>query len=112
MKTEEILATLKPVADAIGVAVSELWKIFTRQYLVKGIAQLFSGIVFSAVTYYLGKYLLVISLNYLFLVIPLVIWSVLFFYSAIPLVFNPAYYAIEDILKKLKGVKNDSSNSY
>jgi len=109
MTTEDVMKALEPIAKGIGIAVSELWKIFTRQYFIKGVSQLFAGIVSGLGTYFLGRYLIPIGIVNTVLVVAGVIWSLMFFYSAIPLLFNPQYFALNDIIEKIKGVKKGSS---
>lgn len=91
---ESVETALQTIAKGVGVAVTELWKIFVRQYVVKGISELF-----TAATLYTTAYFM----------LPLGWWALIpvvlakpFMYGAIMLLGNPAYYAINDITKRVK----------
>ena len=98
-KVKEVsdLATkaVEAVAKSLGVATVELWKIFVRQYIVKGLAN-----VFVAIVLYVAAYLLWGAIG-LFALIPISIATTIV-YMAIPYIGNPQYYAIEDITTRVK----------
>lgn len=98
----EIPATVRDgieaIAKGIGVAAVELWSIFVRQYVVKGITEIFTALVLIGAGIFLAT-----QLGY---------WSIIpfaaalpFCYGAIMLVGNPKYYAIQDIIEKIKSLK-------
>lgn len=112
MKLDEVLKSLDPLAKTLGVAVTELWKIFCRQYLVKGVSQLFSGIIFIIGAIFMGIYLVPISNWLIIAVIGVSIWSILFIHSSIPYLFNCSYYALDDLMDRIKGETKDDSRRY
>lgn len=95
---ESIRAGIEALAKGLGVAALELWSIFVRQYVVKGLTELFTGISLSILAWVLHG---VIGW---FALIPVAI-AHLFFYGAILLLGNPKYYAISDISSKIKEIK-------
>lgn len=105
MDIDDVMKVLEPLAKGLGIAVKEIWGVFVKQYLVKGISQLFSGIVFGVAAYEtainfseIGKWVFVVIAG---------VTSLLFVYSSIPLIFNPKYEAIDDIIHKIKTKKSD-----
>lgn len=91
---------IESVADVLGVAVTELWTIFVKQYVVRGITELFTAIILFTVAY------LIKDLVHWYALIPAGI-GLLFVYGSIPLLVNPKYYAIDDVYDKVKNFKND-----
>lgn len=95
---ETIKAGVEAIAKAMGVAAVELWSIFVRQYVVKGITEVFTALVLIGagvhIAYVFGYWAL----------IPLAL-ALPFCYGAIMLLGNPRYYAIQDITKKIKELK-------
>lgn len=95
---ESIKAGVEAIAKAMGVAAVELWSIFVRQYVVKGITEVFTAVVLIGagifIAYQVGYWAL----------IPFAL-SLPFCYGAIMLLGNPKYYAINDITKKIKELK-------
>lgn len=89
---------VEALAKGLGVAAIELWSIFVRQYIVKGLTQLLTGIIFLGVGIFLS-----FNVGY-YSIIPMVI-SIPFFYGTIMLLVNPKYYAITDITNKIKEIK-------
>lgn len=98
---EKVLKALEPLAKGLKVAVSELWGIFVRQYVVKGISELFTAVLLG-----IGAYMLKDSIHYWALA-PLVI-DIYLIYDVINLLGNPQYFALEDISKKVRDIKNDN----
>jgi len=95
---EQVQEALNRVAQMMGVAVAELWYIFVRQYVVRGLSEVFIGVVFIVVAWTLAP---LVGYWGLLIAAP----SLPFFYGAIQLLGNPKYYAIEDITKKVKELK-------
>lgn len=93
-----VKAGLEALAKGLGVAAIELWAIFVRQFVVKGLLQLFSGIVFIGIGIFLSFVFGYWSLIAFGLSLP-------FFYGAIMLLGNPKYYAISDITDKIGELK-------
>lgn len=96
---ESVQQALEAVAKVLGVAVTELWTIFVRQYVVRGVTEAFTGLVLCVASYFLFP---VIGL---FVLIPLAI-ALMFFYGTIQLLGNPKYYALEDIATRVQDFKN------
>lgn len=95
---KSIQAGLEALAKGLGVAAIELWSIFVRQYVVKGLTELFTGLVLVGAGVFLAT-----LVGY---------WSIIafaaslpFFYGTILLLGNPKYYAITDITTKIKEIK-------
>ena len=97
---EQVREAISGAARLLGVAVTELWSIFVRQYIVRGISEAFFGIVIFSTAVYLQGY---IGLWWLLAAAP----SMILFYGAIQNLGNPKYYAIEDIIKKVKTFKKE-----
>lgn len=96
MESKEIIKLLNPIAETFGVAVKELWKIFVRKYVVKGLSELFTALIFITATlflYHLNQW------TSLILIVPIVL-----IYDAINLLGNPSYWALEEIINKVKNV--------
>lgn len=101
---EQVREALDKVAKMMGVAVSELWGIFVRQYVVRGISELFIAAVFVVVALILSP---LVGYWGLLIASP----SLFFFYGAIQYLGNPKYYAIEDIMKKVQDIKGDTKDA-
>ncbi len=89
-----IKAGIEAIAKGLGVAAVELWSIFVRQYVVKGLTQVFTGLVLVGFGVFLATVFGYWSLIAFALSLP-------FFYGAIMLLGNPKYYAIQDITRKI-----------
>lgn len=90
---------LQPLADALKVAVGELWGIFVRQYVVKGLSEAFTAIIFYTSAYFLAPHVTYFAL------IPLLV-GIYFTYDAINLLGNPKYYALKDIENQVQKFKD------
>lgn len=94
----EMITALEKIAKPLGVAIGELWAVFVRQYVVKGITEAFTGMTVLAFSIYLhsviGQWALIVSAV-----------SLVFFYGAIQLIGNPKYHAINDIIKRVKDLR-------
>lgn len=105
---KEVKNALEKIAKGVGVAVAELWSIFVRQYLVKGVTCAFVGLVLSVSAYFLKEHV------GLFALLPATI-AVWFYCNAILLIGNPKYYALEDLterIQKLKSGDKEETKSY
>ena len=102
MRTEEITKLLGPLAKTFNVAVSELWKIFVRQYVVKGLSQAVSAVLLILFGWIMFSNR-VGAENYLWA--PAVSWvvGVGLVYQAVQYLGNPAYFALEDLIRKVRG---------
>ena len=87
MKLDDVMKSLEPIAKGLGVAVTEVWKIYCRQYFVRGVTELITAIITGSAVYFLMP-LVTKTTDWLWLIIPLGIASMVFLYSAIPLLFN------------------------
>jgi len=96
----EVNGVISGIAKTLGVAVGELWGIFVRQYLVRGVTEAFTGIVLCVASYFLVDYIK------LWILVPLGV-AMVFFYGAILLIGNPKYYAIEDITGRIKEFRDE-----
>lgn len=90
---------VEAIAKGIGVAATELWTIFVRQYVVRGLSELFTAVIFYGLTAFLAQYVGFYAL------IPFVI-GVGFTYGAIAYLGNPKYYALADITKRIQEFKD------
>jgi len=93
-----VKAGIEALAKGLGVAAIELWSIFVRQYVVKGITELFTALVLIGAGVFLSH-----LVGY---------WSIIAFVAALPFLYgtimllgNPKYWAITDITKKIKEIK-------
>lgn len=102
---EGISQAISAVAKGIGVAATELWSIFVRQYFVRGLTEVFAGTVLCIASYFLVPHIGLLVL------IPLAA-ALAFFYGAILLIGNPKYYALEDITKRIQDFKSKEDNRY
>lgn len=93
-----IRAGVEALAKGLGVAAIELWSIFVRQYVVKGVTELFTALVLIGSGVFLATKVDYYSLIAFGLALP-------FCYGAILLLGNPKYYAINDITRKIKELK-------
>lgn len=93
-----IRAGIEALAKGLGVAAIELWSIFVRQYIVKGITEVFTALVLIGAGIFVAH-----QLGY-WAFIPLAA-ALPFCYGAIMLLGNPKYYAIQDITKKIEELK-------
>lgn len=93
-----IKAGVEAIAKAMGVAAVELWSIFVRQYVVKGITEVFTALVLIGAGVFIAFQAGYWALIPLALALP-------FCYGSIMLLGNPKYYAINDITKKIKELK-------
>jgi hypothetical protein len=87
------------LAKGLGVAATELWSIFVRQYVVRGANELFTALVLFVSAWFLSDYIQFWAL------IPAAI-GIGFVYGAISYLGNPKYYALNDIVKRIQEFKD------
>jgi len=95
---QTVKAGIEAIARGLGIAAVELWSIFVRQYVVKGMTEVFTALVLIGSGIAMFKYFGAWGLVPLAIALP-------FCYGAIMLLGNPKYYAIDDITKKIKELK-------
>lgn len=88
------------LAKGLGVAATELWTIFVRQYIVRGANELFTALVLFVGAFFLKDWIQFWAL------IPAAI-GVGFVYGAISYLGNPKYYALNDIVARIKKFKDE-----
>lgn len=93
-----IKSGVEAIAKGLGVAAVELWSIFVRQYVVKGVTEVFTAVVLIGAGIFLAKHVDWWALIPLTAALP-------FCYGSIMLLGNPKYYAIQDITRKIKELK-------
>lgn len=98
---ESVRGAIEAIAKGIGVAATELWTIFVRQYVVRGLSEAFTAVVLGAVAFSLKD-----AIGY-WAFIPAGV-AMLFAYGAIAYLGNPKYYALADITKRIQDFKNDN----
>lgn len=102
IEDSELPSTIKDgveaIAKGLGVAAVELWSIFVRQYIVKGVTEVFTALVLVGAGVFFAFHI------DWWAVIPLAA-ALPFCYGAIMLLGNPKYYAIQDITRKIKELK-------
>lgn len=103
LDAETVVKSLEPIAKGLKVAVGELWSIFVRQYVVKGISEAFTALII------LGAALGLKDAIHYYALIPVAI-AIYLIYDVINLLGNPKYFALEDIAKKVQSF-NDKSAS-
>lgn len=96
---DEVSEAISKLASGIGVAAGEVWLIFVRNYVVRGISELFTALVLFGAAWMLSPHI-----GYFWLV-PVGIGIVLV-YGAINYIGNPRYYALEDIVDKIQEFRN------
>lgn len=99
---ESVKDGINAIAKGIGVAATELWTIFVRQYVVKGLSELFTAAILYGSAFFLSG---VIGL---WALIPAG-FGVAFTYGAIAYLGNPKYYALADITKRIQDFKDSST---
>jgi len=96
---ESVQKAIGAIAKGIGVAATELWTIFVRQYVVRGLSELFTAFVLYGAAFFLRE-----SVG-LWALIPAGI-GMAFTYGAIAYLGNPKYYALADITKRIQEFKD------
>lgn len=96
----EARQAIDAIAKGLGVAAVELWKIFVRQSIVRGISELFTAIVLFVFAWFLKDYIGFWSL------VPTAV-GIGLCYGTIHFLGNPQYYAIGDITKRIGKFKEE-----
>lgn len=101
---KEALAKVEPLAKLLGKTAGQIWKVFVKRYIAKGVAELFCACVITWLdfdklwTHHFGWFC-----------IPFAVVLILMF-DCIQLLINPAYYAMADVenaIKRNTGKKNE-----
>lgn len=90
------------IAKGMGVAAVELWSIFVRQSVVRGVSELFTAIVLFGFAFFLKDYIGFWAL------VPTAI-GIALCYGTIHFIGNPKYYALNDITKRIGKFKDDQT---
>lgn len=98
----EARKAIDAIAKGLGVAAVELWTIFVRQSIVRGVSELFTAIVLFAFAWFLKDYIGFWAL------IPTAI-GIGLCYGTIHYIGNPKYYALADITKRIGKFKEQNS---
>lgn len=102
-KLEKVGLEAKKIIDSLakglGVAASELWGIFVRQYVVKGLNELFTALVLFTSAWFLKDYISFWAL------VP-VAFGIGLIYGAISYLGNPKYFALNDIVERVRDFKD------
>lgn len=94
---EEALAKLDPFAEGLKKTVEQLWGIFVRRYIAKGVAELFGAGVIAWLTYV--KLWQDHWVYWLCIPFPAIMVLAI---DAIQLLINPHYYAMNDVAATIK----------
>lgn len=94
-------ALLAPLGKGIGTTISELWRMFVQESIVKGVSSLFYAGVLFAVAYFLKEEIVYWSF------VPVAV-GCFFMGSVFHYVGNPKYHALQDVIEKVKGVDDES----
>lgn len=96
---EDVIKQIAPLSKSLQKSAKELWGMFVKRYLAKGLAEIFLAVFINVVAYMFlwqdHKY---------WVLLPLGIGGVLI-YDAIQLIVNPQYFAMHDVIYKLKTEK-------
>lgn len=102
-KLEAIGSEAKKVIDSLakglGVAATELWGIFVRQYVVRGLNELFTALVLFVAAWFLKDYIS-------FWALAPVAFGIGLIYGAISYLGNPKYFALNDIVERVREFKD------
>lgn len=100
---DSVRSAISSIAKGIGVAATELWTIFVRQYIVRGLSEGFTAVVLAATAFFLKD-----EIGY-WAFIPAAV-AMCFSYGAIAYLGNPKYYALADITKRIQDFKDGDNN--
>lgn len=102
---DAINKALEPLAKGVKSTVGSLWKIFVRRYIAKGVSEMVAaGIIMWLTTDKLWAHHWV-----WWLCIPFPV-CVLLIFDAIQLLINPHYWAMNDIVERIKAERRDNSS--
>lgn len=93
----DALGAVQPLAKALSKTAGQIWQIFVKRYIAKGVAEMFSAIVITVLT--LDKLWAHHWLYWLCIPFPIVM---LLAFDAIQLLINPAYFAMGDVESAVK----------
>ncbi len=94
MSEKDILDKLQPLANVLKVAVEEIWKILIRRYVAKAISEIVLALIVIGVSFWkIG------NSNWIFLPLGLMLLPI---YDGINLLVSPAYYALREIMERVK----------
>lgn len=96
----QVLEAINGAAKLLGVAAVELWGIFVRQYVVRGLNELFTAVILLVASFFLFP---VIGL---WILVPIGA-AIVLVYGAISYLGNPKYYALEDISERVRSYKKE-----
>lgn len=92
--SKDAFEKLKPIADKIGIAVQELWKVFVKRYVAKGVSEIVIALLLDGLAIYkLGGSNWVLIPLFL-MMIPL--------YDGVNLLISPGYYALKEIMRMIR----------
>lgn len=94
---KEALGKVEPIAKLLGRTAGQIWQIFVKRYIAKGVAELFAATVITILT--LDKLWAHHWLYWLCIPFPIVM---LLAFDAIQLLINPAYFAMGDVENAIK----------
>ena len=98
MELSEVLKNLEPIAEALKIGVGEIWQVFYRKYLVKGLSELVVIVILGVIIYLTYHIKTVNSFT-----VPIcTIAGLGYLFDAINLIGNPKYYALTEIYDLLK----------
>ena len=104
--TAEGLDAVGPLAKLVGKATGELWKIFVWRYIAKGLGEVF----LAAFTSWIGWTYL--HQNDRLWVIPFLCVSGVLIFDAIQLLVNPRYFAMNDVVERVKAEQKPGMTVY
>lgn len=102
---EDVEKQLEPMAKALKKTAEQLFRVYVKRYLAKGIAELFVGIVIAVLT--LNKLWANHWVWWLCIPFPIIMLLAL---DAIQCIINPAYHAIGDVEDLIKRNKKGGSD--
>lgn len=92
---DPVASALQPIANALKVGVTEVWKIFIWRYVAKGAGELLGAVAITVMfTIKIG-----VATNWILL--PWLV-SLLIAYDGLQLIINPRYFAARDIAERIK----------
>lgn len=104
MTHESVLKNLEPLSKTLKSTVGEVWKIFVKRYIAKGVSELFAAIVISVISV-----MLLWAKHRIWILAPAGVVTFLIF-DAIQLLINPAYFAMNDVIDRIKKEKIGGNN--
>ena len=93
---EDVMKQLEPFSKVLGKSVAQIWRVFVLRYVARGIAELF----LAAFIVYVGWY--VLNGDHRMWMLPFMLAGGLFVWDAIQVLIDPYYYAMNDVLLRIK----------